>query len=136
MQTSILNKYFDARLPWYTIYPTVPQFSAAVGPEACEQWLRRMPAEEPVSLYLHVPFCRSICWYCGLPTKMTQRDAPILNYLAVLREEIRLVAEQVPQGLLVSDIHFGGGSPTLIKPTEFFGLGETLAAARRIQEIG
>ncbi|MGV7214824.1 oxygen-independent coproporphyrinogen III oxidase [Bradyrhizobium sp. UFLA05-112] len=126
MDTSSLNKYFDSRLPWYTIYPTVPQFSDAVGAEACETWLRCLPAAEPVSLYLHVPFCRSICWYCGFPTTMTDRDAPIQNYSAVLREEIRLVAELVPQGLVVSDIHFGGGSPTLIKPTEFLDLMEHL----------
>ncbi|MFB9263024.1 oxygen-independent coproporphyrinogen III oxidase [Bradyrhizobium erythrophlei] len=126
MQTSILKKYCDARLPWYTIYPTVPEFSAAVGAKACEKWLSRLPADDPVSLYLHVPFCRSICWYCGFPTTLTRWDAPILNYLEVLREEIRLVAEQAPQALPVNDVHFGGGTPTLIEPAEFLALMELL----------
>lgn len=126
MQTSILKKYYDARLPWYTIYPTVPDFSAAVGARDCEEWLRRLPTGEAVSLYIHVPFCRSICWYCGFPRSSTGRDAPILNYLAVLREEIRLVAAQAADALPVSDVHFGGGTPTLIAPPEFLALMEFL----------
>lgn len=126
MQTSILKKYYDARLPWYTIYPTVPDFSAAVGARDCEEWLRRLPSYDAVSLYIHVPFCRSICWYCGFPRSSTGRDAPILNYLAVLRKEIRLVAAQAPDALPVSDVHFGGGTPTLIAPAEFLALMELL----------
>lgn len=126
MQTSILKKYYDARLPWYTIYPTVPEFSAAIGARDCEEWLRRLPTDEAVSLYIHVPFCRSICWYCGFPRSSTGRDAPILNYLAVLREEIRLVAAQAPDALPVSDVHFGGGTPTLIAPADFLALMELL----------
>lgn len=126
LRTSILKKYYDARLPWYTIYPTVPEFSAAVGARDCEAWLRRLPADEAVSLYIHVPFCRSICWYCGFPRSSTGRDAPIRNYLAVLREEIRLVAAHAADALPVSDAHFGGGTPTLIAPADFRALMELL----------
>ncbi|MDA9390833.1 oxygen-independent coproporphyrinogen III oxidase [Bradyrhizobium ottawaense] len=126
MQTSLLNKYCDARLPWYTIYPTVPDFSAMVGAETCETWLRRLPPDEPVSLYLHVPFCRSICWYCGFPTSLTRSERPISIYLAAMHEEIRLVAEQAPRALPVSDVHFGGGTPTTIAPTDFLALMELL----------
>ncbi|UWU75671.1 oxygen-independent coproporphyrinogen III oxidase [Bradyrhizobium huanghuaihaiense] len=126
MQTSLLNKYCDARLPWYTIYPTVRDFSAMVGPKICETWLRRLPPNEPISLYLHVPFCRSICWYCGFPTSRTRSERPIRNYLAALKDEIRLVAEQAPPALPVNDVHFGGGTPTIIAPTEFLGVMELL----------
>ncbi|WP_027146010.1 oxygen-independent coproporphyrinogen III oxidase [Mesorhizobium sp. WSM3626] len=126
MQSSIVAKYAEAGPPWYTIYPAAPHFSASVGAKACEEWLRRLPAKEPVSLYLHIPFCRSLCWYCGFPTTATRRDAPILDYLTVLREEIRLVAEQAPQALPVSDVHFGGGTPTLIGPAGFLALMELL----------
>lgn len=126
MQTSILKKYYDDRLPWYTIYPTVQEFSAAVGARDCEEWLRRLPRDNAVSLYIHVPFCRSICWYCGFPRSSTGRDAPILNYLAVLSEEINLVAAQAPDALLVSDVHFGGGTPTLMAPADFLALMELL----------
>ncbi|BCM17747.1 oxygen-independent coproporphyrinogen III oxidase [Mesorhizobium sp. J8] len=122
MQTSTLTRYRQARLPWYTIYPTVPDFSEAVGAEAYKEWLRKLPADDPVSLYLHVPFCRSRCWYCGFPTAIARHNAPILNYLAMLREEIRLVSEQAPQALPVKDVHFGGGTPTLIGSAEFLAL--------------
>jgi len=126
LQTSLLNKYCDARLPWYTIYPTVRDFSAMVGAKTCETWLRRLPPDEPVSLYIHVPFCRSICWYCGFPTSLTRSERPVRNYLAALREEIGLVAEQVPRALPVSDVHFGGGTPTTIAPSDFLALMELL----------
>lgn len=126
MQTSILKRHYDASLPWYTIYPTVPDFSAAVGPKRCEEWLRRLPSDDAVSLYIHIPFCRSICWYCGFPRASTGRDAPILNYLAVVHEETRLVAAQAPDTLPVSDVHFGGGTPTLVPPGEFLALMDVL----------
>ncbi|WP_342734085.1 oxygen-independent coproporphyrinogen III oxidase [Bradyrhizobium sp. B117] len=126
MQTSLLNKYCDARLPWYTIYPTVPDFSAMVGAKTSETWLRRLPPDEPVSLYIHVPFCRSICWYCGFPTSLTRGERPVRNYLAAVRDEIRLVAEQVPRALPVHDVHFGGGTPTTIAPSDFLALMELL----------
>ncbi|WEJ13800.1 oxygen-independent coproporphyrinogen III oxidase [Sinorhizobium prairiense] len=124
--TSLHAKHYDARLPWYTIYPTVPEFSPTVGVETCEEWLKGLPAGEAVSLYLHVPFCRSMCWYCGFPTRITRREASIVEYLAVLREEIRLVAEQTPQPLPVSDVHFGGGTPTSIPPADFLALMQLL----------
>ncbi|WP_420969642.1 oxygen-independent coproporphyrinogen III oxidase [Bradyrhizobium sp. B120] len=126
MQPSLLNKYCDARLPWYTIYPTVPDFSATVGAKACETWLRGLPPDEPVSLYLHIPFCRAICSYCGFPTSLARSERPIRDFLAVLREEIRLVAEQAPHALPVSDVHFGGGTPTTIAPADFLALMEVL----------
>ncbi|MFC7698385.1 oxygen-independent coproporphyrinogen III oxidase [Bradyrhizobium sp. GCM10028915] len=126
MQTSILSTYYDARLPWYTIYPTVAQFSKAVGGDACERWLQQLPLDQSVSLYFHIPFCRSICWYCGFARSITRRHSPILDFLGVLRGEIDLVAAQVAQPLPVSDVHFGGGTPTLIEPTEFRRLMELL----------
>ncbi len=124
--TSLHTKHYDARLPWYTIYPTVSEFSPAVGAEDCEEWLKGLPADEAVSLYLHIPFCRSMCWYCGFPTRITRRQASIVEYLSVLSEEIRLVAEQAPQALPVSDVHFGGGTPTIMPPAEFLALMQIL----------
>ncbi|MBB4233420.1 oxygen-independent coproporphyrinogen III oxidase [Rhizobium mongolense] len=126
MQSSLQTKYYDAHLPWYTIYPTVPRFSTAVGAKAYEEWLRGLPSDDSVSLYLHIPFCRSMCWYCGFPTSITRQDASILNYVALMRQEIHLVAEQTTQPLPVGDVHFGGGTPSIIKPAEFMSLMELL----------
>lgn len=119
MRSHILTRYGDAHLPRYTSYPTAPQFSAAIGPETYAGWLAALPAAEPVSLYLHVPFCRSMCWYCGCHTTITRQDEPILDYLAVLRREIELVARQAGQPLTIGEVHFGGGTPTVVEPAEF-----------------
>jgi oxygen-independent coproporphyrinogen-3 oxidase len=87
------NTNSGAQLPWYTIYPTIQEFSPEIGAHTYEQWLRSQGTDDAVSLYLHIPFCRSMCWYCGFPTSITRRDTLITDYLAMLREEIRLVAE-------------------------------------------
>ncbi|AGS25454.1 coproporphyrinogen III oxidase 1 (plasmid) [Rhizobium etli bv. mimosae str. Mim1] len=116
----------NAILPWYTIYPTVEEFSSEIGTKICEEWLRDLSPDDAVSLYLHIPFCRSMCWYCGFPTSTTRQDTSILNYLAMLGEEIRLVAEQAPRALPVSDVHFGGGTPTIMPPSNFVSLMEIL----------
>jgi len=122
MSQSILQKYGEARLPRYTSYPTAPRFSPTIGVDSYGDWLEQLPGKDPVSLYLHIPFCRSMCWYCGCHTTITRQDRPILDYLAVLRDEIRMVAERIPHRLPVGEVHFGGGTPTIISPAEFLAL--------------
>ena len=126
MQSTILRKYGEARLPRYTSYPTAPQFSPTIDADTYEGWLSKLLAGDPVSLYLHIPFCRAMCWYCGCHTTITRQDEPILDYLAVLRKEIRMVADLTPRRLRVSDVHFGGGTPTIIEPAEFLALMDLL----------
>ncbi|MBJ6125567.1 oxygen-independent coproporphyrinogen III oxidase [Microvirga splendida] len=122
MKDDLRARYGEERLPRYTSYPTAPQFSDATGHEAYGTWLASLPAETSTSLYLHVPFCRSMCWYCGCHTTITQRDAPIVDYLDVLRREIGLVAERLTGPLPVRHVHFGGGTPTIMEPSELLGL--------------
>lgn len=95
MQSTILRKYGEARLPRYTSYPTAPRFSA-IGADTYESWLSVLPSVDPVSLYLHIPFCRSMCWYCGCHTTISRKGQPILDYLDALREEIRIVTGVAP----------------------------------------
>ncbi|ODN72348.1 hypothetical protein [Methylobrevis pamukkalensis] len=90
-----LTPFLDRNLPRYTSYPTAPHFSAAVGPDDYLAWLDAAATTGPVSLYLHVPFCRSICHYCGCTTKASRRDAPMARYAALLRQEIALVADHL-----------------------------------------
>lgn len=122
MQPSILQKYGEARLPRYTSYPTAPHFSPEIGPTVYADWLSSLPAHEPVSLYLHIPFCRAMCWYCGCHTTITVRNQPIVDYLGMLRKEIRTVAAEVAQPLPVEKVHFGGGTPTIVEPADFMAL--------------
>ncbi|MFC1460484.1 oxygen-independent coproporphyrinogen III oxidase [Microvirga arabica] len=122
MKDDLRAHYGEERLPRYTSYPTAPQFSDAIGHKAYEQWLASLPAGTSASLYLHVPFCRSMCWYCGCHTTITQRDAPIVDYLEALRREIGLVADRLSNPLPVRHVHFGGGTPTIMQPSELLGL--------------
>ena len=126
MLSSTLKKYGEARLPRYTSYPPSPQFSPSVGLDTYRSWLSRLPPEAPASLYLHVPFCRSMCWYCGCHTTITARDQPIGEYLELLRAEIAMVAELAPQPLKVDRVHFGGGTPTIVAPADFLALSDFL----------
>ena len=121
LSPEIFQRHADRPLPRYTSYPTAPHFSAEVDQSVYRQWLGALAAE-PVSLYLHVPFCRSMCWYCGCHTTITARDEPIARYLDTLHAEIDAVAAQVPHRLPVRHVHFGGGTPTLMKPLQFIEL--------------
>lgn len=122
MSLDIVEKYGEARLPRYTSYPTAPRFSPSIGTGTYGDWLTQIPTGEPVSLYLHIPFCRSMCWYCGCHTSITLKDEPILDYLDVLKREISIVAKTAGKPLKVRNIHFGGGTPTIMKPEEFLDL--------------
>jgi oxygen-independent coproporphyrinogen-3 oxidase len=110
------TRYAAMRVPRYTSYPTAPHFSPAIDQREYRQWLRMVPADQPASLYLHIPFCLQMCWYCGCHTTVTRRKAPVERYASVLAKEIELVAAELPMKLAIGHVHFGGGSPTLLAP--------------------
>ena len=128
----IVARYADRTLPRYTSYPTAPHFAPGMTAERYAEWLGALPARDPVSLYLHVPFCRSMCWYCGCHTTITAREAPVTRYLASLRDEVDWVAGAMPEPLPVRHIHFGGGTPSLMQPQQFAALMAHLGRAFRI----
>lgn len=111
-------RYAAMRVPRYTSYPTAPHFSDAIGETDYRSWLRTLPADEPVSIYLHIPFCREMCWYCGCHTSVTRRQAPVSRYVATLMREIELVSAAVGGKLTIGHLHWGGGSPTLLSPED------------------
>ena len=126
LNAALLARYGDQRLPRYTSYPTAPHFGPAIGEAQYRRWLRDLPAAATGSLYLHIPFCRAMCWYCGCHTTVARRDDPILAYLEALHQELRLVAGSMGCRLAVRHVHFGGGTPTILKPEQFLGLIELL----------
>ncbi|MEM1277585.1 MAG: oxygen-independent coproporphyrinogen III oxidase [Pseudomonadota bacterium] len=110
------SSYATRSVPRYTSYPTAPHFSDSVGPVDYARWLQALDPADPVSLYLHVPYCREICWYCGCNMKLAKREDTILSYAATLMREIRLLARHLPGRMTVSHLHWGGGTPTVLSP--------------------
>jgi oxygen-independent coproporphyrinogen-3 oxidase len=107
---------FDAKVPRYTSYPTAPHFNRAVGEAHFVDWIRAIPEGAQISLYVHVPFCRRLCWFCACRTQGTQSDAPVLAYLETLKTEIAMLGRTLPAGVRLSRLHWGGGTPTLLSP--------------------
>ncbi len=121
---------FDARVPRYTSYPPANHFSEAVGPEQAAQWMQVIPSGARVSLYLHIPYCRRLCWFCACRTQGTSTDRPLIPYLALLKDELALVGARLRPDVSISQIHLGGGTPTLLNPAMIAELGAALDAFR------
>ncbi len=107
-------------VPRYTSFPTAAEFTPDVA--AAEQAEALAGTAEPVSLYLHIPFCEQICWYCGCNTGAANKAQRLTSYIDALGQEIDLVSAIVPGERGVSRISFGGGSPNAIAPLEFVRL--------------
>jgi oxygen-independent coproporphyrinogen-3 oxidase len=110
----------DVPVPRYTSFPTAAEFGPGIAAGDFTQALEG--ADGDVSLYVHIPFCESICWYCGCNTGKANRSERLASYLEALHREIALVGERLPPTARVSRIAFGGGSPNAITPTDFVRL--------------
>jgi oxygen-independent coproporphyrinogen-3 oxidase len=113
--TDLIAKY-DRRVPRYTSYPTAPHFSSAVTTADYADWLGALEDDAVVSLYLHVPFCASMCWFCACHTSVVHRPEPLVSYGATLLTEIELVTAAIGRRLKVQHIHWGGGTPSALPP--------------------
>ncbi len=120
-------------VPRYTSYPTAAEFGDSVGPADMSDALGAVPPDETVSLYLHIPYCRQICWYCGCNTGAANRTARLDAYLERLEQEITLVADRVGQAR-IGRIAFGGGSPNAVAPAQFAKLMERVTASFRCDD--
>lgn len=118
--------------PRYTSYPTALQFSGAVDDSLYADWLSCVD-DAPVSLYVHVPFCRRLCWYCGCSTQATGRAEPVAAYAAALRAEIEMVGRAVGRTLRASAVHLGGGSPDSLSVPDLEASFAALSAAFRLE---
>jgi len=110
---------YDLRLPRYTSYPTAPHFSPAVGAETYARWLGELNPTTPLSLYTHVAYCEEMCFFCGCHTKVAKRYDPVADYLDALITEIDLISGMMPARMGFKFMHFGGGSPTVLKAEDF-----------------
>ncbi len=117
MVQDLLAKY-DRRVPRYTSYPTALQFAPTVGTKVYRGWLATLDPELPLSLYVHIPFCDSLCWFCGCHTKIVWRYEPIAAYLELLLREVDRVADLLDGRRKVCHVHLGGGTPTILEPVD------------------
>jgi oxygen-independent coproporphyrinogen-3 oxidase len=117
---------FDARVPRYTSYPTAPHFGTGVDAGLFTQWIGAIPEGSAISLYLHVPFCRRLCWFCACRTQGTSSDEPVRAYAETLKAEIALLKAHLPRGVHLSRLHWGGGTPTLLPPDMMRMLADTI----------
>ncbi len=111
-----IQKIFGTQVPRYTSYPTAPHFHDGIGAPQYAAWLAGLPQDAPISLYVHVPFCDTLCWFCGCHTTVVNSYEPVKSYCAMLSQEIALVAGFLGGRRRVSHIHWGGGSPTMLQP--------------------
>lgn len=116
IEAETFARYAAMRVPRYTSYPTAPNFVSAVDDQLHRTWLQDIGGADPVSVYLHVPFCRRMCWYCGCHTTVAHRGGPVTRYVRQLDREIRFVTSRIQDRLPASHLHWGGGTPTLLTP--------------------
>jgi oxygen-independent coproporphyrinogen-3 oxidase len=127
-QLALLPSY-GGRVPRYTSYPTAAQFTPEVDADVYGDWLGALPTDRPVSLYVHVPFCARLCWYCGCNTRVINHGESISEYVALLERELALVEARLPGRLAANAIHLGGGTPNMLRPAD---LATLFGALRRV----
>ncbi len=122
--------------PRYTSYPSAHHFSSTINETTYRGWLSELKPDATISIYVHIPFCRELCWFCGCHTKMTRHYEPVGKYVRVLLDEIALVKQALGGKGRLADIHFGGGSPSLLEPNDLQDILSALASAFTVQPGG
>ncbi len=130
---TLLSKY-DVPTPRYTSYPTAPHFSQAVDCGVHRGWLSAIPDGTSLSIYLHVPFCAELCWFCGCHTTATKNRAVLDQYADTMLAEIALVRAAIGRRADVAHIHWGGGTPTAMPPDRLAEIMTALGTAFHIRD--
>ncbi len=119
-----LVRKYNVPGPRYTSYPPATHFISDVPvPNLLECIQTNNHTQRPLSLYFHVPFCRSLCWYCGCTTVISTQQADSARYIEYLKKEMALMGKLLNPKRKVVQLHFGGGTPTFLTPDEIRGLG-------------
>jgi len=100
--------------PRYTSYPTAPEFSTSFSKEDLSDKFKNQSDDRPISLYIHIPFCRSACYFCGCNVIFTSKEDKKVRYVEYLKKELKILAKHLNTNRLVTQMHFGGGTPTFL----------------------
>ena len=103
-------------VPRYTSYPTAPNFTP-ISSKLYINYLQQLTG--PLSIYIHIPFCRKMCLFCGCSVVINRSEERQARYVEQLLQEIELVASKIGKKLTISQLHFGGGTPTNLTEKEF-----------------
>lgn len=127
MDAGLLARY-DRRVPRYTSYPTALQFHPGIDAARYAAWLAAVPAGASASLYFHVPYCHSLCWYCGCNTKIVARYSPVADFVRRIVAEMDLVTARLPGWIGAGHVHWGGGTPNILAPADIAHLAAAIRA--------
>lgn len=126
MLDSRLVQKYNVPGPRYTSYPTAMQLKPIMSAKHTPLAALMNSESKGLSLYIHLPFCNSLCWYCGCSKIITQNDRKADRYLEYLEKELKRAKAELPKKYTLRQIHFGGGTPTFLKPAQVVKLGELL----------
>ena len=115
--------------PRYTSYPTAPEFSETFTQDDLKEYYKNQSENRPLSLYIHMPFCRSACYFCGCNTIFTSKEDKKVSYIEYLKKELDILKNHLNTQRVVTQMHFGGGTPTFFSPTQ---LEEVINAVKEI----
>lgn len=112
----------ERNLPRYTSYPTAVAFETAAGEAEARGWVGATRPGQAISAYVHVPFCRRLCWYCGCHTSVFHEYDRVRAFFETLKLEVDLWADAIGPHAGAAHLHFGGGSPNALSPDDFLAL--------------
>ena len=127
-------EWATAPVPRYTSYPTAAEFEAGFPAATVEAWAGAVAPDAPISVYVHIPFCERLCWYCGCHTTVPNGYERVSRYLTRLHHEIDLWAARLAPHGGAAHVHFGGGSPNMLAADDMFELMEHLRSAFAVHE--
>ncbi|MGI5862340.1 MAG: oxygen-independent coproporphyrinogen III oxidase [Myxococcales bacterium] len=130
--TEELVRRYEAAGPRYTSYPTAPEWTASFGPDDYAARLEqagRQDAAQPLSLYVHLPFCQEMCAYCGCNVVVTRDTAKADRYLDHVVREMQMVAERLGERRRIAQIHWGGGTPTFLTEAQITRLWNAITSS-------
>jgi len=104
--------------PRYTSYPTAPEFNTQFTQNDLINKFKSQSDDRPLSLYIHIPFCRSACYFCGCNVIFTSKEDKKVRYIEYLKKELKILSKYLNINRTVTQMHFGGGTPTFLNPEQ------------------